>query len=170
MPVLSYIFQKDRGMKMKVGIIVFSYTGNTASAADEIKKALSKKGHTVKIEMIETDGDAQKMKEDIRFRNKPKTGSYDALILGSPVWGFTLPPVMKKYLEDLPPLKGKKCIPYVTKQLSPHWLGGNQSVKKMKKIVESKGGEVPGTGVIVWKKKGPTEDLSVVVKKINDLI
>ena len=155
---------------MNIGIIVFSYTGNTASAADEIKKALSKKGHTVNIERIETDGDAQKMKGEIKFKNKPKIGSYDALILGSPVWGFTLPPVMKQYLEDLPPLKGKKCIPYVTKQLSPHWSGGNQSVKKMKKIVQSKGGEVPGTGVIVWKKKGPTEDLPETVQRILNVI
>jgi hypothetical protein len=40
----------------------------------------------------------------------------------------------------------------------------------MKQTVQSKGGEVPGTGVIVWKKKGPTEDLSETVQRIMNII
>lgn len=161
----------DHGvMFMKVGIIVFSYTGNTALAAEEIKKNLLKKGHSVKIERIETDGDAQKMRNDIKFKTIPKTGPYDTLIFGGPVWAFHLNPIMARYLTDLPSLDGKKSVVFVTKGLKYNWTGGNQSVKKMKKLVEKKGGKVLGSGIIVWKKTGPTEDLSRVVRKINDLV
>jgi flavodoxin len=157
-------------IEMKIGIMVFSYTGNTAKAAQEMKKNLAEKGHSVKIERIETDGDAQKMKKDIKFKNKPKIDPYDIIILGAPVWGFNLPPVMKEYLEDLPSMRGKRSYVYVTKQFSPHWTGGNQSVKKMRKMVESKGGEVLGSGVIAWKKSGPTDDLHEVVNDCSKLI
>jgi flavodoxin len=154
---------------MKIGIVVFSYTGNTASAAEEIKKSLVKKGHTVRIEKIETDGDAQKMRNDIKFRTIPKTGQYDALIFGSPVWAFHLNPIMNRYLSDIPSLEGKKSAVYVTKDLKPHWTGGNQSVRKMKKLVEKKGGKVLGTGIIVWKKTGPDDEMPEVVKRISNL-
>lgn len=155
---------------MKVGIIVFSNTGNTFSAAEELKKELVKKGHSVKIERIETEGDPQERGREIKFSKFPEPTGYDALLFGGPVWGFHLNPISNKYLTDMPPLKGKKTVVFCTKDLKPHWTGGNQSIKKMKKLVEAKGGNVIGTGIIIWKKKGPTDDMPGRVKKIADLL
>ncbi len=154
---------------MKIGIIVFSYTGNTALAAEDIKKDLVKKGHSVKIERIVTDGDAQKMRNEIKFKAVPRTEPYDSLIFGSPVWAFHLNPIMARYLTDLPSLDGKKAVVFVTKGLKYNWTGGNQSVKKMRKLIEKKGGKVLGSGVIVWKKTGPTDEMPQVVRNISDV-
>ncbi len=157
-------------MEMRIGIIVFSHTGHSFKVAEEIEKELNKKGHTVVLERIETDGDAQKMSDDIKFKTIPKVDGYDALIFGTPVWAFHLNPIMNRYLSDIPEIKGKKAVVFVTKEFTPKWTGGNQSVKKMTSLIEKKNGKVIGSDVFVWKKKkGPSTDLSSKVKEIANL-
>lgn len=157
------------GIRMKIGIIVFSYTGNSFKFAEEINKELTKKGHSVGIERIETDGDAQKMGNDVKFKTVPKVEGYDAYVFGTPVWAFHLNPIMNRYLSEISQINGKKAVVFVTKEFTPKWTGGNQSIRKMTKLIEKKGGKVKGSDVIVWKKKkGPEEDMQKKAKHLAD--
>lgn len=154
---------------MKIGIIIFSNTGNTLSLAERIGDTLKKGRHTVRIEQITTDGDPQKMGNDIKFNNIPKTDPFDAIIFGSPVWAFSLCPVMKEYLSKMDPLKGKKIALFTTKMIPFHWMGGNNAISQMKKLVGSRGGRVIGSGIVAWNKKGPAKNVDDVIDNISGL-
>ena len=42
---------------------------------------------------------------------------------------------------------------FVTKGLRFEWTGGTRAIGQMKKICQSKGGKVIGTGIVVWNKE-----------------
>ncbi|MEA3558129.1 MAG: flavodoxin [Candidatus Thermoplasmatota archaeon] len=151
---------------MNIGIIVFSHTGNTLSLSREILKSLTKAGHTVNIEQVTTDGDPQKMGNDIKFKNRPSTDNYDALFFGSPVWAFSLCPVMKIYLSGLGSLDSRKVGLFVTKTLPFNWTGGNHAISQMKKEVGVKKGKVNGSGIVRWKKGGPDPNMDDIIQKL----
>ena len=153
---------------MKLGIILFSHTGNTRSIGEDLKRKLMKAGHNVKIEEVQPDGDPQKMGNDIKFKTKPSVKGYDAIIFGSPVWGFSLPPMMKGYLNDIGSLKGKKIALFVTKKLPFHWTGGNRTVSQMENICSSKGGIISGKGVIVYGKSGPEKNKEGILNRLSN--
>lgn len=153
---------------MRIGIVVYSKTGNTLSAAKELRKELSNRGHDVSIERIETKGDPEKDPK-IELKSAPLVEGYDALIFGSPVWAFRLCPVMSVYLKGIPSLAGRKVSLFVTKELSFKWLGGGVAISKMRKLVVDKGGKVVSSGIIVWKKKtGASSEMPRIVKDLAD--
>ena len=135
---------------MKIGIIVYSHTGNTNAVAEKIKKHLIAGGHSVEIERIEIEGEIEPRMEDLIFQSQPETDRYDAIVFGSPVQAFSLHPVMKRYLDQLHSLHGKKIACFVTKRLPGRFTGGNQAIKTMTALCEAKGSIVQETGVVVW--------------------
>jgi NAD(P)H dehydrogenase (quinone) len=136
---------------MKIGIIVHSQTGHTYSVAENLKDKLTAAGHTVNIDRIASADTKQADPQKIRIEKLPDISAYDALVLAAPVQAFSVSPVMKAYLPQLPPLNGKKTVIFVTKGLRFNWTGGNGAISRMAKAVESKGGKVIGTGILVWK-------------------
>jgi flavodoxin len=138
---------------MRVGIIVYSQTGNTFSVAEKMLGKLSAEGHLVNLDRITIEGDPPRSEKKVRFENQPKVDIYKDVIFGAPVQGFRLAMVMDKYLSEVRSLKGKKVHIFVTKGLASKWTGGNGAIKKMKKICESKGAEIGETGMIYWKDK-----------------
>lgn len=101
----------------------FSYTGNTKKIADRINKKV--KGDIVQIEpKTNYSGDynsvvSQGQKEvasDFRPPIKTKIDdmkAYDTIIICSPIWWFTLSPVMKSFLSSYD-LSDKTIIPFIT--------------------------------------------------------
>lgn len=150
---------------MKAKVVLFSKTGNTRGIGKDLKKRLERAGHDVTLEEVTADGDPQKMGENIKFKNRPGVDEYDTILFGSPVWGFSLPPIMKQYLEGIGSLKGKKIGVFSTKKLSFHWTGGNRTNSQMEKICRSKGGEVLDKAVIVCKKSGPEKDADDILDR-----
>jgi flavodoxin len=138
---------------MKIGIIVYSKTENTYSVAQKLQEKFHEKGHGAEIERVVPEGEVPPRAKNVEFQSKPEIEPYDALIFGSPVHAFSLAPPMKSYLEQLDSLQNKKIACFVTKGLRFNWTGGNQAIGKMKKICESKGGNVVGTGIVVWNKE-----------------
>ena len=65
---------------MKIGIIVYSQTGNTLKVAKRLEEKLSEEGHKVKLEEIKIVGEAGPGSRDIEFKNKPDIGSYDGML------------------------------------------------------------------------------------------
>ncbi|WP_414470169.1 flavodoxin family protein [Methanobacterium sp. ACI-7] len=137
---------------MKIGIVVHSYTGNAYEVARKIEEKLKDAGKDVEIQRVKMVGGDEPKGKDIKLENPPEVDKYDALIFGSPVHAFSLSLAMKTYLEQIPSLQGKKVALFVTKKLRFEWTGGTRAIGQMKKISQSKGGNVVGTGVIVWNK------------------
>jgi NAD(P)H dehydrogenase (quinone) len=140
---------------MKIGIIVHSQTGHTHEVALKIQEKFQATGHTVNVEQLTISG-------GVRPENPPDTGTYDALVFGAPVHAFTLSKGMEAYLKQIPSLQGKKVALFVTKGQRFLWTGGNQAISKMKKICESKGAIVCGTGIVVWNEEREKQTTDLV--------
>lgn len=151
---------------MEIGIIVYSQTEHTYSVAEKLQEKLIGAGNKVKIEKVIPAGEVHPGKKDITFETHPNIDAYDTLIFGSPVHAFNLAPAMKAYLEQIPSLQDKKIACYVTKGLPFHRTGGNQAISQMKKICQSKGGTVIGTGIIVWR-GGRSKEINELVEKFS---
>ncbi|HEY3272926.1 MAG TPA: flavodoxin [Methanocella sp.] len=150
---------------MKIGIIVYSQTGNTFSVARKLQEKLSAAGHTVKVERLTTVGgvtDPNKAK----IEKLPDLSGYDALAFAGPVQGFSLSHVMANYMNQLPSLQGKKVVCFITKGLPMAMTGGNKAISQLKSACESKGGIVAGTGMVFWGNKGRDNHINEVVEQL----
>lgn len=144
---------------MNIGIIVFSHTNNTFSVANKLKEVFYNTAHTATVERITTASRNPTVEPDIKLKDIPDVSNYDALIFASPVWAFSLCPVMKKYLNGLASLNGKKVALFVTQQLRFSWMGGNRAIKQMIKICQSKGANIANTGIVNWSSKNKEEQI-----------
>lgn len=139
---------------MKIGIIVHSQTNNTYSVALKLQEKLTEAGNEVDVKKVNmVGGDRPENKEKIQLENAPDVSEYDALIFGAPVHAFALAPAMQIYLEQLPSMENKKAALFVTKKLRFEWTGGSRAIGQMKNYIYSKGGNVMGTGIVVWNKQ-----------------
>jgi len=154
---------------MKIGIIIHSKTGNTYSTAINIKEKLEDNGHKVNIDKLIPIDKVHPGVKNIKLKNNPDVGGYDALVFGAPVWAFSVSPVMSEYLTNLSSLKNKNIFCYVTKALSFNFTGGTQAVSKMMKICKSKGGNVIGTDIIFVGRKPEKSNELKLLNKIQDL-
>ena len=137
---------------MKIGIVVYSQSGNTLSVAQELCDSNTGCGNQASILKVtalnEREGEASK----IRLKEIPDVEEFDALIFGSPVHGFSLAPVMMAYLLQLPELSHKEVACFVTQGLPKAWMGGNRSLKQMVDICTNKGATIVSKGIINWPK------------------
>lgn len=147
---------------MKIGIIVYSQSGNTLSAAQKLERALTGSGHKVDLERVEpVNGDSA----PVRLKSAPDVSPYDAVIFASPVQGFTLAPVMKLYLSKINSLSGKKVCCFVTQYLRQQWLGGNRAVKKIDSACKIKGAEVMESGIVNWSSNTREKQIDDIVRQ-----
>lgn len=109
---------------MNIGIIYYSFTGNTRRSCLFLKEQFSAKGH--KVECI----DLQPVKEtkaflkqccEAAFKKTPALlecnydlGKYDMLIFASPVWAFAIAPALNAYLQKVKNMAGKKVACFLT--------------------------------------------------------
>ena len=149
---------------MQVGIVVYSQTGNTYSAAEQIKERLVKAGHSVEIKRITVIG--KPSGKEIQLDSIPEVDNFDALVFASPVQAFSLAPVMKAYLAQLASLKGKKIACLVTKQLPFNWTGGNQAISQMENICQTKSGKVSGSVIVNWQ-PAKREQTKVALERLS---
>lgn len=148
---------------MKIGIIVHSQTDNTYSVALKLQETLTESGNDVEVKKVSmVGGDKPENKNKIQLENPPDVTSFDALIFGSPVHAFSLAPAMQVYFEQLPSIQGKKVALFVTKGLRFEWTGGSRAIGQMKKLCQSKGGEIVGTGIVIWNKQRDKKMAEVV--------
>lgn len=155
---------------MKIGVIVYSWTGNTYSVAKRIEERLLQAGHSVTVERIEIVGGKHPQGENFEIRVAPDASKYDVVIFGSPVEGFAVAPVMKRYLGQLPSLLHKNIACFVTQAFPYPWLGGNRAISQMVKLCEAKSGVVISTGVVNWKNKHREELIIRAVDNITSSI
>ena len=153
---------------MNIGMIVYSQTGNTHSVALKLQEKLSAAGHTVTLERIEVSGEVQPGKP-VQFKTLPDAAKYDALVFGSPVQAFSLCQAMVDYLKQVASLQGKKVAFLVTQAFPYPWLGGNRAIRQMKRLCESQGATVCGSGIVNWMKKRREQQIVEVVDRLSSL-
>ena len=154
---------------MNIGLIVYSQTGNTKSVAVKLQKKLTAAGHLAVLEQITITGKIPAQPGKFQLSKIPATDSHDAIIFGAPVQAFSLNPVMKAYMGQLSPLKGKKVALFVTKQIPILWLGGTGAIARMKRECESRGATVIGTEIIAWAKAKREQSINQSVENLSKL-
>jgi flavodoxin len=135
---------------MNIGIIVYSQSGNTLSVAKRLKEKLSAAGHSATLEEVKVVGGRESGDRSFKLETLPDVDPYEALVFGSAVEGFSLSPVLTDYLKQIKSLQGKKVACLVTEFFPYPWMGGNRAVHQMRKLCESKGATVCGSGVVNW--------------------
>lgn len=125
---------------MKTLIVYYSYTNNTEKVAKRIAEL--KKYDILKLEpLVDYSTDYQKVvdEEEAKMDSeeivelKPinvDLNQYDRIILGTPVWWYTMAPVVRSFLSSNN-LNGKKVIAFIT---NGGWLG--HTVEDIKKYCE----------------------------------
>ncbi len=136
---------------LKILIIVHSVTGNTKKLAVAIGDKAKAKGHSVNVVHLMTDPPIEgkgKDPKEFRIVNLPIASGYDTIIIGCPVWGANITPVMKKALAEIKGLQGKRVIPFATQGFPFAFLGGNRVMRLISKESEAKGAKaIPGASV-----------------------
>ena len=150
---------------MKIGIIVWSVTGNTLSVANRLSQVLTDAGHQTALERIEVAGDPIKRQENYAFTRAPETAQYDALVLCSFVEAFMLSPVMKRYIDETPVFTGKKVFSLVTHHFPMAWLGGTNAVKQLDALALKKGAIPAGSAIIDWTSKKREAEIAETCEK-----
>lgn len=155
---------------MKIGIIIHSKTGHTKSVAQKLKEKLISKGHKVNLEMVTVVNEDQMNTDQIELKDIPGIKGYDMLILGAPVRGFSLSPVMKAYVSQLKTLKGIKLSLFVTEFFPFKNMGGIQAVKQFREITEAKDGKILITGIINWSNFKRSKHIDDLVEDFSKLV
>lgn len=154
---------------MKIGIIIHSHTGNTLSVAKGIQEKMIGAGHTVNLEQVVPVNKNPSAAGNIQLKNIPDANEYDVLIIGAPVWAFSLSAVMKAYLLQLSLLKSKEIACFVTQSLPYRWMGGNRAISQIQKMCQDKDGTVICTGIVNWKSKHRDKMIAELIEKFGTL-
>lgn len=153
---------------MKIGMIVYSHSGNTLSVAEKLKERLSAAGHTVTLERLETVAPATLATESDPLKAQPAVDSYDALVLGCPVRGGTPAPPMLTFLEQVESLQGKQVALLVTGFFPFAGWGREQTIAQLKEICDSKGATFQGAESVGWFSLSRKRQISDAVDGLSD--
>lgn len=114
---------------MKTLIVYYSYTGNTKKIANAIKNNLNcdilevtpKIPFSNDYDEVVSEYQNNSIKDkSIEINNiEIDLKEYDKIIIGSPVWWYTICPVITSFLKEYD-LSGKKIYPFAT---NAGWLG-----------------------------------------------
>ena len=148
---------------MKIGIIIHSHTGNTLSVGEKLREVWGNEGHEVSLERVKAENEEPSEALKTKLAETPEIGPYEVVVFGAPVRGFSLSPVMKKYLQQIESLKGKEVFCFVTQELRSPIFGGNHSLGQMKQLCLSKGERVSKSGIVNWSNKKREEMIDKIV-------
>lgn len=151
---------------MKIGIIVYSQTGNTLLVSERLENRLKNKNHEVTVEKIQVENE----KAPTKLVYSPNLQQYDVVILGAPVQAFGLAPAMKTYLQQMESLENKKVFIFVTQHFKKAWLGGNGALKKMNQLCQLKGGKAQGKMDIHWSSDQRDAQIEAVVTAVETFV
>lgn len=114
---------------MKKLVVYYSYTGNTKKIAEEVKNKLNCDILELEPEIPFSDDYDEVVEEyqnnSIDNKEVPikdinvNLDEYDEIIIGTPVWWYTISPVVVTFLKKYD-LSGKKVYPFAT---NAGWLG-----------------------------------------------
>ncbi len=159
---------------MKIGILFYSFSGNTKKACEFLKDRLSSKN--IVADLIEL-----KLKEEAAaffrqclqafLKKKPDLAAgsynlekYDCLIFASPVWAFTIAPALRSYLVKIKTLENKKAVCFLTYGSG---TGSGKALQELENIVRDKGARMIFSKNLAGNK---TKDSTYLEKQFKPLI
>ena len=151
---------------MKIGLIVYSQTGNTLQVAERLLASLKEAGHDVTLEQITAQQNGSKPMDPWQITCAPNPEPYDLVYFAAPVQAFSLCAVMKTYLSQVAGLTGKRAACFVTQQLPKGWMGGNRAIRQMRAAVAQKGGAVVNSGIVHWGKPDREQQIERLVGEL----
>ena len=134
---------------MKIGIIFYSFSGNTKRASTYIKEDLQFENTT--IELIELkplpeEKNFFKQSKQALFKVKPQLekvnydlSGYDFLVFASAVWAFTFTPALRTYFDKVTGLEGKMAGCLITYGSG---TGSKKALRELETILREKGAHV----------------------------
>lgn len=139
---------------MRQCIVYYSKTGNTLSVAKKFKD----------FDLLEVKATS----DDPNIQNPtltviPDIKDFDYVVFATPVHGFQMSKIMKRYLETIENYHNKTIDLFITHFFPFAWMGGNSSLNQMKKIIESKGGKVRNMTSINWKNRKKDQTIQKMV-------
>jgi NAD(P)H dehydrogenase (quinone) len=154
---------------MKIGIVVYSQTGNTRSVATKLKDALSQSGHQVTLDDVKLAGERKGGERAFTLGPLPDLSRCDAVVFGAAVEAFSLSPVMAAYLKAAPSLEKRNVACLVTQGFPRRWMGGSRALRQMRTLCEAKGGKVLGGEAVNWMGAGLDQRISRAVERLSKL-
>lgn len=110
-------------------IVYYSYSNNTKKIVDEIIKSVKADVYEIKPVipypddyelLVEQEEHKQGKEEVVEIEDlKINLKDYDTIILGTPVWWYTMAPPVRSFLKNND-LSGKTIIPFIT---NGGWIG-----------------------------------------------
>ena len=144
---------------MKEKVICYSKTGNTLSVARRLSESLGISCEEVKAYVDE------KKQTLVSMIEIPSLDGVSRVYFGSPVHGFQMPVATKGYLNTFESLDGIEFVLFVTHFFPFSWLGGNQTLNQIKKLITQKGGIVLEQTSINWKSRKKEETIYNLIKR-----
>jgi hypothetical protein len=154
---------------MNIGIVVYSWSGNTLSVAEKLKEKLSEAEHTAALEQVTVVGERKQGARDFQLEALPDVGPYDAVVFGSAVEAFSLSPVLAEYLKRIGSLERKKVACLVTQFLPYPWMGGSRAIRQMRRLCEAKGATIAGSAIVNWAKFRREDTTSAAIDRLSGL-
>lgn len=151
---------------MKVGIIVYSKTGNTLTVAERISSQLEADGIAVSVGRFSAETLPQSNKP-VRLTAVPNPNEFDAVIFGAPVQAFSLDPAMALYFEQINSINPKNVFCFVTQYFKKPWLGGNHAMKQMLALLKEKGINANPLGVVNWSSEQREEQILQIMRQCS---
>jgi len=154
---------------MKIGILIYSHSGNTLSVAEKIKVEMEKRNSDATIEKIALINDDPQSPHPAELKNIPDIDGYDKLIIGAPINGFSLCKAMKMYLQNHAKLKNKEINCFVTQHFKHSFLGGNRGIKQITSFCNNQNSTVKNTAFIHWSSNNRKEEIDTTVDLMADI-
>ena len=144
---------------MKKAVVYYSKTGNTETIAKKFSGF-----DLLKVSAVSDDPNIVHP----TLVSVPDIDAYDYIVFASPVHGFQLSKIMNVYLNQLQNIDGKLIDLYITHFFPFAWMGGNQTLNQMKKIIKSRGGEVRYKTSINWKSRKKEHTINEMIKLYHE--
>lgn len=154
---------------MNIGILLYSYSGNTQSIAESIKSELESRGHTATIERITLINGDPNARQPAVLKDTPDVSGYDKLIIGAPINGFNLCKAMRMYLGGHAKIKAKDINCFVTQHFKHSFLGGNRGINQIAQFCKTQGLSVKNTAVVHWSSAKRAEEIANAAQQMAEI-
>ena len=155
---------------MRIGIIVYSQTGNTLSVAEKLQQGLTQRGETAEILRIVVEGGDFQSKTPLKLVEAPDPRGFDAVVFASPVQAFSLAQAMVQYFRQMPAPDAEKVLFFTTQQLKKPWLGANHAIRQARGLLLAKGTLLAQSGSVQWSSEKREEQIEVLVNQFSNAL
>jgi flavodoxin len=155
---------------MKVAIVVFTKTGNSAVVGRAVAESLRSKGHEAELHLLRPSEEVTPGTRNVTFRQMPDISASDTLVLGGPVWAFRASPPLVAYASQAAPLEGKRAACFVTHGLPFGFAGPNRALAKLTRLLESRGAQVVSGAKVHCPGKPKAERVAEATTQLVDAL